>query len=130
MELIVINQGIIRYKQFEQDFIFRCFLNFPMYMCHLYPAEKTIELAEMEMAVLNNGDREAPIMLKGMTHPMRIYWQDDMPEVPVGEFNLIRMLQEEKWELKEIEDGFVDNHLRLTALYNEAVDRHNKLKNK
>lgn len=117
MELIVINKGIVQEKSFQQKFVFRQMLDMPIGLSYLYLQDKTPEVVEMEMRVLNTGDRTAPVYFKSINKAFPIFWEDEMPEIPVACFNIFELIEKGEFELLEVDGEFWESHEELFNIY-------------
>lgn len=115
--LTVINKGIIQEISTKQKFVFRQMLDMPIGLSYLYLVEKTIEVVEMEMRVLNNGDRNAPVFFKSINKAFPIFWEDDMPEIPVSCLNVYQLMIDGNFELISVDEEFRDTHFDLFSIY-------------
>lgn len=113
----VINKGIIQEKTTGIRFVFRQMLDMPIGLSYLYMLDKTPEIVQMEMRILNNGDRTAPVYFKTINKAFPIFWEDDMPEIPVSCLNVYSLLEGDDWGLLDIDEEFRDTHIDLLSIY-------------
>ena len=116
---IVIMKGVIHDPEFQIDFVFRSMLSISIGQAYLYLPEgkKTPEIVQMEMAILNNGDRNAPVYHDSIGKFYPIYWQDDLPEIPVACLNIFKSILEKGLRIMTVEDEFRQNYEMLFELY-------------
>lgn len=123
MEFAVINQGTIFFPELNQKLIFRSMLNHPIGFGFIFLVEKTPELVELEMKMMSVNDRNAPVFWPGTGQPWPIFWEDDMPEIPMGYLNVYEMALEGKVEILEIEPQYNDNHLDLFHFFQSVYKK-------
>lgn len=116
---IVIIKGVIHDPEFNVNFVFRSMLTIRIGQAYLYlrEGEKTPEVVQMEMAVLNNGDRNAPVYHDSIGKFYPIYWEDDLPEIPVACLNIFKCMLEKQWTIISIDEEFRQNFQMLFELY-------------
>lgn len=119
MELIVINKGVVDAPDLGRQFVFRSFLNMPLGGAFLYPKDKTPRHVELEMKVLNSEDRSAPVHYSSINQTWPIFWEDDLPEIPVGLFNIYEEIILERMEILEIEPKYKFAHWRMFSTFKQ-----------